>query len=595
MDPSSVATILVCGMSRSGTTLVATMLDSHPRIAMGYELLPAGIERPRSASHCLEAVLADLGEGAGAKAVEAELADRGEVPLGRFVRTADRAGVGPARLVERLRASNLPERTDDLAGRIALSLAVVEDKRRETGASMQGFKCNVPSVEVVAASVPNPRAVFVLRDPRDVMASHIANGFDRDVEHVCRAWVGYLARFEAFMERHPERALLVRYEDLVSEPDRELGRVASMLGIEDASPMLRFHDSEATVHRAGHRNADALRQEVHRGRIGRWRSTLSRARVAEIDERCGPAPERHGYRRGPTEEPVATPRAARMRHGLRVKRASKFFRDEYARLILPFAEGRTNLTWHEAATGAPSATDEVLILRHDVDHDLDTALEMARWEQEHDLRATYCILHTAWYYGEFRDGRMSRYREMLEGCRALESMGHEINLHNNFPVLALQHGLDPVELMADELTFLRWHGLTVTGSSTHGDRLCRELEFRNYELFSECVYPARGGPRVVTHEGRSIRLGDVSMRELDLEYEAYDLPRDFYVTDSGGNLRVREDTRGRAGRRRRDLDPPPPYPRIVGILTHPIWWDFSRDAPEGRDFTELPREIEGTV
>lgn len=32
-----------CGMFRSGTTLLATTLDSHPRISMAYELIPARV------------------------------------------------------------------------------------------------------------------------------------------------------------------------------------------------------------------------------------------------------------------------------------------------------------------------------------------------------------------------------------------------------------------------------------------------------------------------------------------------------------------------------------------------------------------------
>src|SRR5687767_13795464 len=32
--------VFVCGMSRSGTTLLAAVLDAHSRIAMGYELIP---------------------------------------------------------------------------------------------------------------------------------------------------------------------------------------------------------------------------------------------------------------------------------------------------------------------------------------------------------------------------------------------------------------------------------------------------------------------------------------------------------------------------------------------------------------------------
>ena len=38
--PGHVGHVFTCGMSRSGTTLLTTILDSHPDISMGYELLP---------------------------------------------------------------------------------------------------------------------------------------------------------------------------------------------------------------------------------------------------------------------------------------------------------------------------------------------------------------------------------------------------------------------------------------------------------------------------------------------------------------------------------------------------------------------------
>ncbi len=167
---------------------------------------------------------------------------------------------------------------------------------------------------------------------------------------------------------------------------------------------------------------------------------------------------------------------------------------------------------------------------------------------------------------------------MLDACREIQSLGHEINLHNNVAAIALRTGQDPIELLQQEIMFLRIHGINITGTSTHGDRICRELDFRNFELFSECVYEKRGGPRTVRHEEHSVELGTVSMRDLGLAYEAYDIPRDLYLSDSGGRLRTHTDTRGRGGKLRDQLGHLYPYAKIVGILTHPIWWDFQRDT-----------------
>ena len=170
----------------------------------------------------------------------------------------------------------------------------------------------------------------------------------------------------------------------------------------------RFFDSKASVHDGGHRNAENLKRDFFTSSVGRWKKDLNAAQIVEIEEACGELMDRFDYRRAPIEPRV--PLAPRL-HGKQtaaLARKKRYFRDEYGPLVLPHAEARVNLTWAEAARGAESVEREILILRHDVDHDYETALRMARWEHEHGLRATYCILHTAWYYGKLVKDRMER-------------------------------------------------------------------------------------------------------------------------------------------------------------------------------------------
>ena len=588
---------LVCGMSRSGTTLLVTMLDSHEDISMGYEMLPAGIDDLGGAASSIEQCLEGLGENATAKEVGSWLNQQNMEHLGKFVQQAGRAAVSPKELPDIIcRVASSVDPSDKLAVRYALSVAVVAHKRKNENTNISGFKLNAPSVDAFDKfGTGDTRYLFVLRDPRDIYASHKANNFGRDIDHVCRAWNQYLQKFQAFAANHPKRTMLVRYEDVVRRIDEYVVSIGAFLGLEDPSPMRNFFASKASVHQAGHVNADDLGKDVFDKSIGRWSSDLSKTEVNEIESQCATLMRGHGY------VPVAADNIKKTRE-LITKRellAGKkvYYKDNYANLVLPWAEGRTNLTWGEAATGVHAPTNEILVLRHDVDHDFETALKMGAWEHERGLRATYCILHTAWYYGNFsQDGKITRHTEMLDCCKELQSMGHEINLHNNFIVESLRTGFNPLDMMRCELAFMRWNGINITGSSTHGDGLCRELEFRNYEIFSESVYPARGGPRTIEKDGHRVDIGFTSMSTLQLEYEAYDLPRDHYITDSGGNLRVRKNTRGRAGMRRKELPTPPKYKKVVGILTHPVWWNFDADAPPNCKYvTNLPEEIEPPV
>lgn len=48
-----------CGISRSGTTLVTTNLDSDPQASMGYELMPQNLPEPTVAAEAIRATGTD--------------------------------------------------------------------------------------------------------------------------------------------------------------------------------------------------------------------------------------------------------------------------------------------------------------------------------------------------------------------------------------------------------------------------------------------------------------------------------------------------------------------------------------------------------
>jgi hypothetical protein len=98
------------------------------------------------------------------------------------------------------------------------------------------------------------------------------------------------------------------------------------------------------------------------------------------------------------------------------------------------------------------------------------------------------------------------------------------------------------------------------------------------------------------HEGNEVTIGTRSMAEFGLTYEGYDLPRDVYISDSGGKLKVVADTPGRAGRSRAELGESVPYRHVVGILTHPCWWDLDHPKPRRREdvgYAALLRRLTG--
>jgi hypothetical protein len=199
---------------------------------------------------------------------------------------------------------------------------------------------------------------------------------------------------------------------------------------------------------------------------------------------------------------------------------------------------------------SPTAAN-VVGLRHDIDHDLDAALEMAWWEQRQGCRSTYFLLHTAPYWDA--DDRLE------SKALQLQDWGHEVGLHVNALTEWTRGAIDDVEVrLRDLLARLRGAGLQIDAVSAHGDRACYERQFANYWCWRE-LRPSDPAERETgrsaegipvedpgfrltypedhllhRYDGAELALWQLSLEELGLSYDAAHVASDRYFTDSGG-------------------------------------------------------------
>jgi len=275
--------LFTCGMSRSGTTLLATVLDSHSQISMAYELIPPPLPGP--------AALLDLLSSAGNSfdGCRNLLKKIGRKDERLFFKRCQRAGISEedvCKALQELHDSGLMEiRT--LEDRLAVAWRIARKKRDQERTQLYGFKLNMPSVAQAHKLFPGGHYVFILRDPRDVVASHRKRKFRRSTEQICQAWNNYLDSFLAFQGRYPEVAVLIRYEDLVTKPHETIERLFRKLSVELEDSVFTFYRSKATVHRTGHPNAESLRQSFFTTSVGRWREELDVDSIGEVERLCG--------------------------------------------------------------------------------------------------------------------------------------------------------------------------------------------------------------------------------------------------------------------------------------------------------------------
>jgi lauroyl/myristoyl acyltransferase len=140
----------------------------------------------------------------------------------------------------------------------------------------------------LVAARPRARFLISMRDGRDVFCSlKKRRGAYRDVNALIDQWI--YANLAALQHRDDPRFLLVKYEDLVSDPEATLTRACRHVGEDYAPELLEYWRKpmdwngiappEAIVEPTDRRSSDALRtwqinQPLFDGR-GRWKSEMN--------------------------------------------------------------------------------------------------------------------------------------------------------------------------------------------------------------------------------------------------------------------------------------------------------------------------------
>jgi hypothetical protein len=196
------------------------------------------------------------------------------------------------------------------------------------GQTRRFFKA-MPRPRVIRDHGPfNPQyknVIYIVRDPRDVVISAynfvlkgaiidesypittFVNEFVRGARSAVGSWGGNVASWLATRGNTP-RFLLLRYEDMLSETARELGKVASFLGMQVTADRLAEavnRSSADNMRKLEKMHGDKWAQNKHMKRrdipfvrsakAGGWRSILPETAVAEIESAWGPLMAKLGY------------------------------------------------------------------------------------------------------------------------------------------------------------------------------------------------------------------------------------------------------------------------------------------------------------
>jgi tetratricopeptide (TPR) repeat protein len=225
--------VFIVGFPRSGTTLLEQMLDAHPA-------LQSMDERP------FFNLLAD------------QLADHGiNVP----------ADLGK---LDQLACDELRK------GYLIMACSKIE--RRWGSRLVDKNPLNMLWLPMIHRLFPNASFILALRHPADVLVSNYMQNYRASVlaaaaesmEGLARAYVTAMECWLHHVEVFKPHVMVSRYEQLVADPAAQTRRIGDFLGLDDASPLLRFdHHARAKGFIATPSYTQVI-QPVNRKGLDRW-------------------------------------------------------------------------------------------------------------------------------------------------------------------------------------------------------------------------------------------------------------------------------------------------------------------------------------
>ena len=269
----------IVGPHRSGTTLLQAMLSSHSRLTVPPETGYFDQVWPRRSA------LGSLTDPANLERV------------GRFVNGPDCAvsdlQLDWSQVIATLALS--PRGYEDLFVAILASYAQERGKRRAGEKSPR----HIFAVTELSRLYPRAKFLCLIRDPRAVVCSERKTSWgSKSVLRITRRWcrvVDAAERLESSLS--PDRFRVIRYEELIADPEAQLRSGCEFLGESFEPQMLQFHErSEAE---RGFRDDEVWKENtlgvVDRDRAERWRSGLTEAQVQLIETLAGSRMRRCGY------------------------------------------------------------------------------------------------------------------------------------------------------------------------------------------------------------------------------------------------------------------------------------------------------------
>jgi len=280
----------IAGPDKSGTTLMCSLLDGHPNLAVFPE-----------ETNYMRTLLPRLGQKSRAEQIN-YLTRKGP-SRGLFMPPSEFGNSYPGfprgeYLENFVAAANAPQNQErDLLVMMIEELLCIQQRSEESVTRwVEKTPDNAYCFRRIASRFPQAKLIVMMRDPRGKFAAHLElmrkSDWPFSIFNTIRNWLQTAALLRSG-DPFLENVLVVRFEDLLKDPESEMRKVAEFLEIP-------FHESLLSPTKAGELwggNSSSLHsfREIDSRPAEKWKSVLGPREIAWVELHYKRDMERWGY------------------------------------------------------------------------------------------------------------------------------------------------------------------------------------------------------------------------------------------------------------------------------------------------------------
>ena len=283
----------IAGAAKSGTTLLVSLLDSHPELLVMPQdtaYFPTVLTKygPRGRQAQFDYLTKESWTNVlfGFQAMRGRQ-DYAEFPKKAFLETFERAAFDPAN-----------EQRDLLALMMESYANVIGTPLDRVKRWVEKTPANRNYVSEIFARFPQAKLLVTMRDPRALLAAQIALEKTRktkrfSVYYVIAHW-RVAAKLAKKIRNQEIPGLVVGYEDLALYPSQSMEKVCQYLEI-DFDPEIVLNPTKVGRSWAGNSAAGVRFTEISTEPVTRWRGELNEDEIGWVEMHCRDLMSEFGY------------------------------------------------------------------------------------------------------------------------------------------------------------------------------------------------------------------------------------------------------------------------------------------------------------